>query len=288
MLASGHAEIGNDIPMALSTTSASRVEGGWRMNGRKMFGSLGRTGTGSGSTRWTPATRRPGRRARLRAARRAGPDHRRELGYLGDAGDGEPRHYVRGRVRHRLGRVLRGSGGTTEPSGGGGDAGVGGDAHRQRVRRHRRASAGDRGAPQAGRRRFVAIPRGIFARHPLVQHQVAEMYLALDAARASVDAVARDWVSGVDHGQMWGPKVLAAKWQAMVAANRVMDLGVRGGRRLVVPSRDGAGTAVTGRAGRAVPPGDRRVHPRDDRQGTARRRRGRAPLVTRSRQGRRQ
>jgi alkylation response protein AidB-like acyl-CoA dehydrogenase len=50
------------------------------------------------------------------------------------------------------------------------------------------------------------------------------MYLALDAARASVDAVARDWVGGVDHGAMWAPKVLAAKWQATTAANRVVDL----------------------------------------------------------------
>ena len=45
------------------------------------------------------------------------------------------------------------------------------------------------------------------------------MYLALDAARCCVDAVARDWVCGVDHGPMWGPKVLAAKWQATVAAS---------------------------------------------------------------------
>ena len=62
---------------------------------------------------------------------------------------------------------------------------------------------------QAGRRTSIAIPRGTFAHHPLVQYQVADMYLALDAARASVDAVARDWVSGVDHGPMWPVKVFA-------------------------------------------------------------------------------
>ena len=77
---------------------------------------------------------------------------------------------------------------------------------------------------QAARRTSIAIPRGTFAHHPLAQQQVADMYLALDAARSSVDAVARDWVLGVDHGPMWGPKVLAAKWQATVAANRVVDL----------------------------------------------------------------
>src|SRR3954463_4665057 len=38
LLASGHAEVGNDIPLGLSTTSARRVDGGWRVTGRKMFG----------------------------------------------------------------------------------------------------------------------------------------------------------------------------------------------------------------------------------------------------------
>jgi len=38
VLASGHAEAGNDIPIALSTTRADRVPGGWRIHGRKVFG----------------------------------------------------------------------------------------------------------------------------------------------------------------------------------------------------------------------------------------------------------
>ncbi|MEO5898972.1 MAG: acyl-CoA dehydrogenase family protein, partial [Ilumatobacteraceae bacterium] len=41
VLASGHGEAGNDIPIALSTTRAERVPGGWRIHGRKLFGSLG-------------------------------------------------------------------------------------------------------------------------------------------------------------------------------------------------------------------------------------------------------
>jgi alkylation response protein AidB-like acyl-CoA dehydrogenase len=77
---------------------------------------------------------------------------------------------------------------------------------------------------QANRRTSIAIQRGSYAHHPLVQHQVADMYLMLDAARCSVDTVAGDWVHGVDHGPMWGPKALAAKWQATTATNRVVDL----------------------------------------------------------------
>ncbi len=40
VFAAGHAEHGNDIPGLLSTTKAERVEGGYRLTGRKAFGSL--------------------------------------------------------------------------------------------------------------------------------------------------------------------------------------------------------------------------------------------------------
>ncbi|MGI9078467.1 MAG: acyl-CoA dehydrogenase family protein [Gemmatimonadaceae bacterium] len=35
-----HGEAGSDIPLLLSTTTAKRVEGGWRLTGHKLFGSL--------------------------------------------------------------------------------------------------------------------------------------------------------------------------------------------------------------------------------------------------------
>ena len=41
IVASGHAETGNDLPILLSTTNATRVPGGYRVAGRKRFGSLG-------------------------------------------------------------------------------------------------------------------------------------------------------------------------------------------------------------------------------------------------------
>jgi alkylation response protein AidB-like acyl-CoA dehydrogenase len=40
IFAAGHAEAGNDVPILLSTSKAERVEGGYRFNGRKQFGSL--------------------------------------------------------------------------------------------------------------------------------------------------------------------------------------------------------------------------------------------------------
>ncbi|QYG92144.1 acyl-CoA/acyl-ACP dehydrogenase [Iamia sp. SCSIO 61187] len=41
IIASGHAETGNDLPILLSTTKAEPVPGGYRVTGRKRFGSLG-------------------------------------------------------------------------------------------------------------------------------------------------------------------------------------------------------------------------------------------------------
>ncbi len=41
MFAAGHAEIGNDAPVVMSTTLAERVDGGYRFTGHKMFGSNG-------------------------------------------------------------------------------------------------------------------------------------------------------------------------------------------------------------------------------------------------------
>jgi alkylation response protein AidB-like acyl-CoA dehydrogenase len=224
ILASGHAEVGNDIPLALSTTSASRVEGGWRITGRKMFGSLG--------------------------------PHWSRLGFHAmDASDLTGPVVVHAFVPHDA------PGLTTVPNW---DAqGMRATESHDTVLEDVFVPDSDvlcvvpAGPPshpavavmqvwavtlianvyvgiaeraleiavaQAARRTSIAIPRGTFAHHPLVQQQVADMYLALDAARSSVDAVAQDWVHGVDHGPMWGPKVLAAKWQATVAANRVVDL----------------------------------------------------------------
>src|SRR5690349_10975335 len=40
IFAAGHAERGNDLPLLLSTAKAERVEGGFKLTGHKMFGSL--------------------------------------------------------------------------------------------------------------------------------------------------------------------------------------------------------------------------------------------------------
>ena len=61
------------------------------------------------------------------------------------------------------------------------------------------------------------------AYHPEVQHNVAEMVLAFDAASALVERIADDWVNGVDHGGLWPSKLVSAKYNAVEAAKKIVD-----------------------------------------------------------------
>lgn len=167
--------------MGLSTTSASRVEGGWRITGRKMFGSLG--------------------------------PHWNRLGFHAmDSSD--PSEPV---VIH--GFVARNAAGLT--------AGPNWDAQGMRASESHDTALEDVFVPDSDV--FCVVPAGP-PTHPAVAVMlvwavtlIADVYVGI-AERALEIAVAQDWVCGVDHGSMWAPKVLAAKWQATVAANRVVDL----------------------------------------------------------------
>jgi alkylation response protein AidB-like acyl-CoA dehydrogenase len=83
----------------------------------------------------------------------------------------------------------------------------------------------------ATRKQSIGIARGAYAYHPMVQHQIAAMYLELDAAQATVDRFVDDWLAGADHGERWGAKLFSMKWRAVEAAKRVVDtaLDVTGG-----------------------------------------------------------
>jgi alkylation response protein AidB-like acyl-CoA dehydrogenase len=72
----------------------------------------------------------------------------------------------------------------------------------------------------------MAIPRGAYAYNPFIQHQIAEMYLELDAASATHERFVSDWANGVDHGDEWIPKVYAMKWRSVEAAKRVVDIAL--------------------------------------------------------------
>jgi alkylation response protein AidB-like acyl-CoA dehydrogenase len=226
IVAAGHAEAGNDAPVVMSTTLATRVDGGYRFSGRKMFGSNGPV--------WSL------------------------LGVHGiDLSDPEAPMIVHGFVdRDAEGVTVVADWDTlgmrpTQSYGTVLDDVFVPDARIARV-----VAAGvdedlflfamniwalpimanvylgiaeralTLAVQSATTKSSVAIPRGTYAHNPMVQHQIAQMYLELDPAQAVVDRLVDDWVSGVDHGVMWGPKIVSAKWKAVEAAKRVVDLAL--------------------------------------------------------------
>ncbi len=226
VIAAGHAEAGNDIPVLLSTCRAERVEGGYRLTGRKQFGSNGPAWTWLGAHAIDPDG--PGGPHVVHAfVERTSPgvtvvENWDTLGMRPTQSHDTMLDYVFV-PDSRVGRVV--------PAGDASDLfviamtmwalpliasvylGIGERALEVAVDGARRKSS-------------IAIPRGAYAYNPMVQHQVAEMYLELDAASATVERFVADWTAGVDHGDSWAPKVYAAKWRAVEAAKRVVDIAL--------------------------------------------------------------
>jgi alkylation response protein AidB-like acyl-CoA dehydrogenase len=231
VFAAGHAEAGNDIPVLMSTCRAERVDGGYRLTGRKQFGSNGPAWSwlgahaidhdapggpqivhafvergAEGSTvveTWDTLGMRPTQSHDTVLDGVFVPDAR--IGCVAPAGDGTPLFLV-AMAMWPLPLIATVYLGIAD-------------------------RALELAVDGARRKSSVAIPRGAHAYNPMVQHQVAEMFLELEAAGATLDRFVEDWVGGVDHGDAWVPKVYAAKWRAVEAAKRVVDvaLDVAGG-----------------------------------------------------------
>ncbi len=226
VFAAGHAESGNDAPVVMSTASARRVEGGYRFDGRKMFGSNGPV--------W---------------------------GYLGahalDVSDPSNPVIVHGYVRRddpgvevvetwntlgmrpsqshdtvltdvfvpdeRIGRIV--------PAGSDADPylffmniwalGLFSNVYIGIAERSLEIAV-----RSATTKTSVAIPQGAYAFNPMVQHQIADMFLELQAGRATLDRMLDDFLAGVDHGAMWGAHITSAKWRAVESAKRVVDIAL--------------------------------------------------------------
>jgi alkylation response protein AidB-like acyl-CoA dehydrogenase len=227
VFAAGHGEPGNDYPVLYSTARAERVDGGYRFYGRKLFGSLGPV--------WT--------RLGLHAQDNSDPNnpvvvhaflprdtegyHIEEtwdtLGMRATRSDDTvlegafvPDRYV---VRV-LPAGLAGADlfivalfGWVEPTFGHIYLGLA-----------RRAL--DLAIASVKTKTSLAQLTRTMAYHPGVQHHVSEMVLALEAAEAHVERIAEDWSNGVDHGGAWPAKLIAAKYNAVEAAQKVVDLAM--------------------------------------------------------------
>ena len=226
VFAAGHAESGNDMPVLLSTCRAERVEGGYRLTGRKQFGSNG------------PAWRWLGAHA-LDAAAPGGPQVVHAFVERTSPGVTVVETWdtlgMRPTQSHdtildgvfvpdaRIGRVVT--------------AGDGSDLFLVGMTMWPLSLMGavylgiaDRAlelaVDGARRKQSMAIERGAYAYNPFVQHQVAEMYLELDAASATLERFVEDWVAGADHGADWVPKIYSTKWRAVEAAKRLVDIAL--------------------------------------------------------------
>jgi alkylation response protein AidB-like acyl-CoA dehydrogenase len=226
VFAAGHAETGNDIPVLLSTCAAERVEGGYRLTGRKQFGSNGP------SWSWLGAHA-------LDAAAPGGPQVVHAFVARGSAGATVVETWDTLGMRATQSHDTRLDGvfvpndriGTINPAGDGSDpfnalmtlwaltliANVYvGIAER----------AFELAVGSVGRKQSIGLARGSMAYHPMIQHRVSEMYLELDAMRAVVDRLGADVAAGVDHGERWAMQILSAKWRAAEGAKRVVDIAV--------------------------------------------------------------
>ncbi len=224
VFAAGHGEAGNDLPLFLSTASAERVDGGYRITGHKMFGSL------------TPVWTRLGIHA-MDTSNPAAPQivH----GFIARDAPGysiKPTWDTLGMRATRSddtvldgafipdSRVIR-----VVPAGtadafiltvfawalsGFGSVYLG-------IARRALALA----VETAHRRKSLAVSRSM-AYHPEVQHAIAEAAMTVEAIQAQLDRTVDDWSSGVDHGMLWPMKLVATKHNVTEGAKRVVDLAM--------------------------------------------------------------
>ncbi len=231
IFAAGHAEGGNDLPLIYSSSKAEKVDGGYRINGRKSFGSL------------TPVWDYLG----VHAMDSTNPDAREivhvfmprdtegveiketwdTLGMRATRSDDTILDNVFVADQH-VGRVV--------PAGWAGidlfvlaifawaEPTFGNIYYGNALR------AFELAVSMIKDKSSVPMTRSM-AHHAEVQHSVAEMALELEAIGPHLDRVAEDWTNGVDHGPAWGVKLVAAKYHATEASFRVANkaLEVAGG-----------------------------------------------------------
>jgi alkylation response protein AidB-like acyl-CoA dehydrogenase len=233
VFAAGHGERGNDVQLMLSTTDATRVDGGWKITGHKIFGSL--------SPVWDYLG--------LHAMDTSNPDAPQIVhAFL----TRDAKHYHIEPTWDTLGMRATESNDTII------EGAFVPDEHVALVCRAGFAGAGPfhLGIFAWGLLGFGAVYTGVAKRaydltlegvagktsialtrpmsyHPEVQHYVAEMRMKLETIEAMLDRTAHDWATGVDHGMDWPVKIVSTKHvvttQAFEVVDRALDLTGGGG-----------------------------------------------------------
>jgi alkylation response protein AidB-like acyl-CoA dehydrogenase len=223
VFAAGHAEAGNDLPVLLSNTKAERVDGGWRLTGRKSFGSL--------SPVWTILG--------LHGIDTSDPKAPKIIhGFMARDAKGyhiEPTWDVLGMRATRSDdtilegvfvpddRVAR----ISPPGAAGLDlfvlsifawALVGfANVYYGLGRR-----VFDLTVDALVKRRALGVPGGM-SHHPEMQHGVAEMAMELEALEPLIEKTAEDWSNGVAHGAQWPRKIVTTKHRTTDGVWKLVD-----------------------------------------------------------------
>jgi alkylation response protein AidB-like acyl-CoA dehydrogenase len=217
-----HGEAGNDLPLLLSSSTAERVEGGWRINGHKIFGSLSPVWTYGGFhamdssdpsapkivhgffPRDTPGLEIVDTWDTLGMRATQSQDTILDNAFVADehcvlvcpagfAGAGLFHVGIFAWALMGFSAIYLGA-----------------------ARR-----AFDLTVGRLPRRTSVALTNSM-AHHPEVQHNVAKMRMALDAAEALLDRTVSDWSSGVDHPD-WPVRFVSTRQTAINNAYDVVD-----------------------------------------------------------------
>ncbi|MBN2624861.1 MAG: acyl-CoA/acyl-ACP dehydrogenase, partial [Acidimicrobiales bacterium] len=221
ILASGHAETGNDLPILLSTTKAEPVPGGYRVTGRKRFGSLGPVWTRLGIHAMDASGAQP--QVIHAFVPREAPgvhvqDHWDALGMRAS----QSYDTVLDDVfvpDEQVARVIP-AGDPTDPFFGAMSAWaflqIGavylGIADR----------ALELAVQSATTKTSIAIERGTMAHNPEIQHAVAGMYVDVLTAGTLLEATADACADDLSAPDL-PPRIMAAKQVAVDAAKRVVD-----------------------------------------------------------------
>lgn len=225
VFAAGHAESGNDVPVLYSTTKAEKVDGGYKFTGHKSFGSLTPVWTWLGLHGLDTSDPKSPKVVHAFMPRDAQGYRIKQtwdnvLGMRATRSDDTILEGVFVPDKY-IARVV--------PTGFAGIDGfvlgvfawalVGfGNVYYGLAQR-----AFDETIAYVKKKKSVALSRGSMTYHSGVQRDIADMALELEGIGPHLDTIAREWSEGVNHGGMWGVKIVAAKCHAAEASWRVVD-----------------------------------------------------------------
>jgi alkylation response protein AidB-like acyl-CoA dehydrogenase len=227
-----HGEVGNDLPLLLAVTTATRVDGGWEFSGHKIFGSL--------SPVWDYGG--------LHGMDSSDPDHPQIVhAFLPRDARGfqimETWDTLGMRATQSQDTILEQAFVPDDlvalvcPAGfaGAGPFHVGIFAWALMGFAATYLAAAERAydlVVEAMPHRSSIAMAGDMTRHPEVQHIVADMRIAHDAAEAMLERTCADWAAGVEH-EDWPVRLVATRSfvidQAFGIVDRAMDLTGGGG-----------------------------------------------------------